>query len=167
MRDKKITEPNLRKAFEQSIALNDGSLFHVGPGMFGWYGKLTKEGDRYTAVIWHDDNGLCIKLTNLYANDERAVTLMAHDVAHFYRYVLWPSKPSESIRDWYMRTCPDDPEGKFLDDVPFYGYLAEVARKGTYYVCGVDDSIVRQRITAALDAVMDGKGADLYELWKD
>lgn len=168
-----VTMLGLRKAFAQSVALNDGTLFHVGPGSFGWHAKLERtDADRslyndYKATLWNDDNGLAIVEVGYFTTDERAVTLLAHYVANTFRYHFWPTNPSVSIREWYMATCPTDELGQQLEDEPFYKYLAHVARRGSWYVDGVDDSIVRQRLQAAMDHVMHGVKADIYDITEE
>ena len=161
-----VNEKNVSKAFAESLAANDGTLSKVGEGIFGWYGRLNKDGEGlYEALIWHDDHGLCISTARRCRTDERAIALLAHEVVYLYRYKLWPKKPSESIRDWYMRACPTDELGPDLHDVPFYKYMADAARRRSFYVDGVDDSIVRQRLQAALRHVMNA-GSDIYEVWE-
>lgn len=139
-----------------------GEMFEIGDD---WFVKLKKDGHKYTCRVFSLDNGLGVVKEGRYINDEQAVTLLTRDMAHWFRYELWPKKPSESIKEWYKRAAPDDELGDELADVSFTEYLIEVARTGNYYVCGIDDSIVRQRIQAALAEVM---GTNVvYDLWRD
>lgn len=162
-----VTQTELRKALARSVALNDGTMFHIGAGSFGWHAKLERFGLSYKATVWNDDHGLAIVEENRFATDERAVTILAHNIANTYRYHFWPANPSVSIREWYTATCPTDELGQKLEDEPFYMYFAHVAKRGSWYVDGVDDSIVRQRLQDAMDHVMHGIKADIYDITEE
>ena len=162
-----VNEKNICKAFAESLAANDGTLRKVGGGIVGWYGRLNKDGEGlYEAIIWHDGHGLCVTASRRCRSDERAIALLTHEVVYLYRYRLWPKKPSESIRGWYMRACPTDELGPDLVDVPFYKYYADAVRGGSFYVDGVDDSVVRQRLQDALRHVMDAC-CDIHDVWEE
>lgn len=143
-------------------AIQDGAMWDVGNE---WYVKLKVTDHKYVLRVFNFDNGLGLVKEGWFLNEERTMEQLTRDVAHWFRYELWPKKPSESIKAWYKRAAPDDELGDELADVSFTEYLIEVARTGNYYVCGIDDSIVRQRIQAALAEVM---GTNVvYDLWRD
>lgn len=163
-----FTSAKLKKALEKSLETKDMVAID---GKLGWYASMTVGNDvgslsvRYVGVVWHDGHGLACKMENVSTSPERAAIGLARDLCHWQRYLLWPEKPSESIKAWYQRLCPDDQEGEYLDDVPFYVYLTEAAKARDFYVCGVDDSVVRLRVMAALNHVMNCNDDYINDLW--
>lgn len=118
-------------------------------------------------TLYDDAAGIGKTLRHVIAADASAtdgLKLLAWEVASWQAHDLWPKSPGESIRGWYVRTFPDDELGHELDDVPFFQYLVESARAGSCYVCGVGDSVVRNRLEAALDEAMGCQGSLVRDL---
>lgn len=161
-----FTKERLVKALRES--LDTGKLMPCDDGFDGWNARLTRgeDGDgwvMYNIVIWHSGHGLAYQRDVAIASDKRAVEIAADHAMCWQEHMLWPERPSESIKDWYQRLCPTDTEGELLEDVTFYEYLMRATRKRSFYVCGVGDSIVRQRLQAALDAAMGCNGNEIDE----
>lgn len=153
---------DIKDAFIKS-AKSDGFEFSGS-----WGARLEHEFETaYKATLWNSDHGLCIQHLFAARDEMQAAEIAAAYMKHYYDNELWPKKPSEKVRDWYLRTCPTDTEGDRIDeDVTFAMYLIDFARTGTAYLYGIDDSIVRQRVMAATAHVMGLEYNTVYDLWR-
>ena len=165
-----FTPYELTKALNKSLEL--GEMAPVGNRRFAWYVTLKKSDEpvgkvngfdswKYTCIMWHYDNGISKVYEDCFVHDECAVVALTNEFYAWVRWQLWPSHPGESIREWYQSACPDDPEGESLEDIPFYRYMYKVIKNHSYYVGGVNDSVVRQRVQAALQRAMHSDGDQL------
>lgn len=168
-----LSKSVLKEAFEESLG-KDGALVGV-PESYPWMARMEKvpyDGCAatvaYHGVIWHSDNGLAHECSSVGLDDDYskryAIAEVARECSSWFKHSLWPKAPSDSIKDWYQKACPNDPLGEELADVSFYEYLAVAAKAGDFYVCGVDDSLVRQRMQAALYHSMNCPDGRIEEL---
>lgn len=156
---------DLKDAFTDSAK---SGMFESVRSSGGWMAKLEHEYETsYKATLWNDGHGLCIQHCFGARDNEKAAELAANYVRRYHDLELWPKKPSEKVRNWYLRTCPTDELGDCIDeDATFADYLVSLARCGDAYCYGIDDSVVRQRVMAATAHVMGMKYNDLYDLWR-
>lgn len=72
-----------------------------------------------------------------------------------------------NIKDWYISTYPTDEVGEYINDgITFYGlFYAMDNYVDVYQFLGVDDSIVRERVFAALAKVMGVDYDYIYDQW--
>lgn len=78
-----------------------------------------------------------------------------------------------NIREWYMRTYPDDELGKILDPkAVFFGTeytlgLFDIldARRDVYEYIGACDSVIRERVFTKLAEIMDVDYSYIYTQW--
>lgn len=149
----------LRKSVES------GGYYDVD-GPFGWMARMDKVGDRkYEVTLANDDNGLAIQLIVRANDDLTAAANGAVLLKHYHDNELYPKRPDECIRDWYRRTCPTDELWESIDvGATFSQYLVALARYGNPYACGINDSVVRERVMAATSHVMAVPYNVLYDL---
>ena len=71
------------------------------------------------------------------------------------------------VRTWYQKKHKGDPEGKHLGKkVTFADLLAAMqAGADVYDVLGAADSVVRERVFAALARRSGKRYSDIYSLW--
>ena len=152
----------------QSAILNHTVSIYMGQdghGLWKLMAKITERGyctDHYMCLLWNVNCAFCFATEGDYPSMSEAVNDMVDKMYRWYRVEMWPKHPGESIRRWHMRVFPDDPNTLGLDDIPFYEYLMEKVRTGTYYTCGVDNELTVKRIKAALEEVMHWKDENVF-----
>ena len=145
-------------------SMNEGRFCGV-EGPVGWLAGLKHEYEtKWEATLWNDDNGLTIQCI-IAANDvEQAALRAANYMVRYHDLELYPTRPGDKVRDWYMNTCPTDECGEDIDeDVTFIKYVIDLAKCGDPYIYGIDDSIVRQRVMAAASHCCDVPYNELYD----
>lgn len=77
------------------------------------------------------------------------------------------SSENTKIREWYMRTYPDDSLGSELNpDSTFYDLFYALDRhKDVYEVLGESDSVIRERAFEELAKIMDVDYDYIYNQW--
>lgn len=73
---------------------------------------------------------------------------------------------NDSIHDWYVDSFPDDDLGDRISDVTFSEFFEGMkSGRDAYYLLGVVDSVIRERVFDAIADIYGISGNALYELW--
>ena len=69
------------------------------------------------------------------------------------------------IKDWYMTTYSEDPEGSKIDPNASFEEMDHYEVRNIYDYLGVDDSIIRERVFEKLASLLNYKYSEIYDIW--
>jgi hypothetical protein len=69
------------------------------------------------------------------------------------------------IKDWYMTTYSEDPEGSNIDPNASFEEMDHYEVRNIYDYLGVYDSIIRERVFEKLASLLNYKYSEIYDIW--